>query len=230
MQDFLNGTTLLFTSGTGIAIFIGGLLGGLVFGAIPGLNVLTLAAVLLPFTAWMPAEYAIMLYGVIYVSGVYGGAITAILFNIPGSVENAPTAFDGYPMTRNGEASKAIGYAVTCSAIGGTLSAILMMIATEPIADFAVSTFGPIEIAALIFFGLTVVAGVGSKSLAKGWLSLCPWLAHRHCWLRPGSRCAALYVRRSVSVRRHRFYSDDPGIIRRVRSSPARPTHVARHL
>lgn len=172
MQDFLTGTALLFSDPIGVGIFIGGLIGGLVFGAIPGLNALTLAAVLLPFTAWIPAEYAIMLYGVIYVSGVYGGAITAILFNIPGSVENAPTAFDGYPMTRRGEPSKAIGYAVTCSAIGGTLSAILMMIATEPIADFAVSTFGPVEITALIFFGLTVVAGVGSKSLAKGWLSL----------------------------------------------------------
>jgi putative tricarboxylic transport membrane protein len=172
MVDFLNGTTLLFTSLMGVTIFIGGLLGGLVFGAIPGLNVLTLAAVLLPFTAWMSAEHAIMLYGVIYVSGVYGGAITAILFNIPGSVENAPTAFDGYPMTRKGQASRAIGYAVTCSAIGGTLSAVLMMIATEPIADFAISTFGPVEITALIFFGLTVVAGVGSRSLAKGWLSL----------------------------------------------------------
>lgn len=172
MENFLNGTVLLFTSPVGIGIFAGGLVGGLVFGAIPGLNVLTLAAVLLPFTAWMPAEYAVMLYGVIYVSGVYGGAITAILFNIPGSVENAPTAFDGYPMTRKGEASKAIGYAVTCSAIGGTLAAILMMVATEPIADFAISTFGPVEITALIFFGLTVVAGVGSRSLAKGWLSL----------------------------------------------------------
>ena len=172
MEDFLAGTALLFTNPIGIGIFIAGLVGGLVFGAIPGLNALTLAAVLLPFTAWIPAEFAIMLYGVIYVSGVDGGAITAILFNIPGSVDNAPTAFDGYPMTRKGEPSKAIGYAVTCSAIGGTLSAILMMIATEPIADFAVSTFGPIEITALIFFGLTVVAGVGSKSLAKGWLSL----------------------------------------------------------
>ena len=172
MEDFLTGTALLFTNPIGIGIFVGGLVGGLVFGAIPGLNALTLAAVLLPFTAWIPAEFAIMLYGVIYVSGVYGGAITAILFNIPGSVENAPTAFDGYPMTRKGEPSKAIGYAVTCSAIGGTLSAILMMIATEPIADFAISTFGPVEITALIFFGLTVVAGVGSKSLAKGWLSL----------------------------------------------------------
>ena len=80
MEDFIIGTTLLFSSPAGVGIFVGGLIGGLVFGAIPGLNTLTLAAVLLPFTAWMSAEYAIMLYGVIYVSGVYGGAITAILF------------------------------------------------------------------------------------------------------------------------------------------------------
>jgi putative tricarboxylic transport membrane protein len=172
MDDFLTGTALLFSNPFGIAIFVGGLVSGLIFGAIPGLNVLTLAAVLLPFTAWMPAEYAIMLYGVIYVSGVYGGAITAILFNIPGSVENAPTAFDGYPMTRNGQAGKAIGYAVTCSAIGGTLSAILMMVATTPVAEFAITTFGPVEVFALIFFGLTVVAGVGTSWLSKGWLSL----------------------------------------------------------
>ena len=88
MNDFLTGTTSLFTDPIGIAVFIGGLVGGLVFGAIPGLSLLTLAAVLLPFSAWLKPEHAIMLYGVIYVSGVYGGAITAILFNIPGSVEN----------------------------------------------------------------------------------------------------------------------------------------------
>ena len=172
MTDFLTGTMQLFGHPAGIAIFIFGLVAGLVFGAIPGLSLLTLAAVLLPFSAWLDAEFAIMLYGVIYVSGVYGGAITAILFNIPGSVENAPTAFDGHPMTKKGQAGKAIGYAMTCSAIGGTLSAILMMAATAPIADFAISTFGPAEIFAMIFFGLTVIAGVGSASLAKGWLSL----------------------------------------------------------
>lgn len=172
MSDFIVGTVLLFSEPSGIAIFVFGLLGGLVFGAIPGLSLLTLAAVLLPFSAWLSAEHAIMLYGVIYVSGVYGGAITAILFNIPGSIENAPTTFDGYPMTRNGEAGKAIGYAVTCSAIGGTVSAILMMMATAPIAEFAISTFGPVEIFAIIFFGMTVIAGVGTRSLAKGWLSL----------------------------------------------------------
>ena len=172
MEDFLTGTALLFTSPIGVAVFLGGLVGGLVFGAIPGLSLLTLAAVLLPFSGWLKPEHAIMLYGVIYVSGVYGGAITAILFNIPGSVENAPTAFDGYPMTRKGQAGKAIGFAVTCSAIGGTVSAILMMVATPPIAKFAITTFGPVEVTAVIFFGLTVVAGVGCRSLARGWLSL----------------------------------------------------------
>ena len=172
MDDFITGTTMLFTDPMGVLIFVVGLVGGLIFGAVPGLSLLTLAAILLPFTAWLSSEHAIMLYGVIYVSGVYGGAITAILFNIPGSVENAPTAFDGYPMTKNGQAGKAIGFAVTCSATGGTLSAILMMMATAPIAEFAVSTFGPVEVFALIFFGLSVVVGVGTRSLAKGWLSL----------------------------------------------------------
>lgn len=172
MDDFVTGTLLLFGSPTGIALFAGGIVGGLLFGAIPGLSLLTLAALVLPFTTFMSSTHAIMFYGVIYVSGVYGGAVTAILFNIPGSIENAPTAFDGHPMTRKGQAGKAIGFAVTCSAIGGTLSAVLMMVATAPVARLAVRLFGPIEVFALIFFALTVVAGVGTRSLWKGWLSL----------------------------------------------------------
>ncbi len=172
MGEFLVGTQQLFTDPIGIVIFIAALIGGLVFGAVPGLSLLTLAAVLLPFTAWMSSTHAIMLYGVLYVAGVYGGAITAILFNIPGSVENAPTAFDGYAMTRKGQSGKAIGYAVTCSAFGGTCAAIAMMAFTGPVADFAIRNFGPVEIFALIFFGLAVVAGIGTQSIAKGWLSL----------------------------------------------------------
>jgi len=172
MENFLFGTQQLFTDPIGILIFVVGLIGGLVFGAVPGLSLLTLAAVLLPFTAWLSSTHAIMLYGVIYVSGVYGGAVTAILFNIPGSVENAPTTFDGYPMTRQGLSGKAIGYAVTCSAFGGTLAAIAMMAFTGPVASFAIRNFGPVEIFALIFFGLAVVAGIGTRSIAKGWLSL----------------------------------------------------------
>lgn len=172
MTDFLGGTAHLFGDPVGIVIFLAGLVGGLLFGAIPGVNMLTLGAVILPFTAYMSATHAIMLYAVIYVSGVYGGAVTAILFNIPGSPENAPTAFDGYPMTQQGRSGKAIGAAVVCSSVGGTASALLMMIATPRIADWAVRAFGPQEIFALVFFGLSVAAAVGAGSIWKGWLSV----------------------------------------------------------
>jgi putative tricarboxylic transport membrane protein len=172
VDQFLHGAAQLLTDPTGLVIFVGGLLGGMLFGAIPGVNMLTLGAVILPFTAAMTATHAIMLYAVIYCSGVFGGAITAILFNIPGSPENAPTCFDGYPLAQKGEAGKAVGAAVSCSAAGGLASAILMMTATPLIASWAVRAFGPPEIFALICFGLSVAAGVGAENLFKGWLSV----------------------------------------------------------
>ena len=171
-NNFLQGSITLFSDPINILIFLGGVVGGMLFGAIPGVSMLTLAAILLPFTAHLSAEQGIMLFSVIYCTGVYGGAITAILFNIPGAPENAPTAFDGYPMTQNGQAGKAVGAAVMCSALGGVVSTIIMMIATAPIADWAISAFGPPEIFALVFFGLAVAATVGAKTFWKGWLSI----------------------------------------------------------
>ncbi|WP_108482581.1 tripartite tricarboxylate transporter permease [Oceaniglobus ichthyenteri] len=172
MDLFIQGTMSLFGNGTSISIFFLGLFGGMLFGAIPGVNMLTLGAVLLPFTVTMSAENAVMLFSVIYCAGVFGGAITAILFNIPGAPENAPTCLDGYPMTLNGKAGKAIGAAVSCSALGGTVSAVVMMMFTGVVASFAVRAFGPPEIFALIVFGLTVSASIGAKTLWKGWLSI----------------------------------------------------------
>ena len=171
-NNFLTGTITLFSDPIGILIFFGGVVGGMLFGAIPGVSMLTLAAILLPFTAHLSPEHGIMLFSVIYCTGVYGGAITAILFNIPGAPENAPTAFDGYPMTQKGQAGKAVGAAVMCSALGGTISTVIMMLATAPIADWAISAFGPPEIFALVFFGLAVAASVGAKTFWKGWLSI----------------------------------------------------------
>lgn len=172
MHNFLDGATLLFTDPTAILLFIAGLLGGGLFGAIPGISLLTLGAIILPFTAYLQSEHAIMLYSVIYCSGVFGGAITAILFNIPGSPENAPTAFDGYQMTLKGQAGRAIGAAVLCSSFGGMISCLLMMAATAPVARWAITAFNSQEVFALIFFGLTVAVSVGAKSLWKGWLSV----------------------------------------------------------
>ena len=172
LDNFLTGTATLFGDPFTIGIFIFGVIGGMLFGAIPGVSMLTLAAILLPFTADLSPSQGVMLFAVIYCTGTYGGAITAILFNIPGAPENAPTAFDGYPMTQKGMAGKAVGAAVLCSAVGGIASAIVMMSATEPLAQWAIMNIGPPEIFALVFFGLAVASSVGGRTIWKGWLSV----------------------------------------------------------
>ncbi len=172
MENFIGGTMALFGDPMGIMVFFGGLFGGMIFGAVPGVSMLTLAAILLPFSGDLAPSHAVMLFSVIYCSGVFGGAITAILFNIPGAPENAPTAFDGYQMTLKGQAGKAVGAAVMCSSLGGTCSAVMMMAATPLIAGWAITAFGPSEIASLVFFGIVVAASVGSSNLWKGFLSV----------------------------------------------------------
>ena len=172
LENFLAGSFALFSDPFTIGIFVFGVLGGMLFGAIPGVSMLTLAAILLPFTAGLTPAQGVMLFAVIYYTGTYGGAITAILFNIPGAPENAPTAFDGYPMTKQGKSGKAVGAAVLCSAIGGVASALVMMAATEPLANWAIRNIGPPEIFALVFFGLAVASSVGGRSIWKGWMSV----------------------------------------------------------
>ncbi len=172
LDNFLAGSFALFSDPFTIGIFVFGVLGGMLFGAIPGVSMLTLAAILLPFTAGLTPAQGVMLFAVIYCTGTYGGAITAILFNIPGAPENAPTAFDGYPMTKQGKSGKAVGAAVLCSAIGGVASALVMMAATEPLANWAIRNIGPPEIFALVFFGLAVASSVGGRSIWKGWMSV----------------------------------------------------------
>ena len=172
LENFIAGSGALFGDPTTIAIFVFGVVGGMLFGAIPGVSMLTLAAILLPFTAELTAAQGVMLFAVIYCTGTYGGAITAILFNIPGAPENAPTAFDGYPMTQQGKSGKAVGAAVLCSAIGGVASALIMMAATEPLAKWAIRNIAPPEIFALVFFGLAVASSVGARTIWKGWMSV----------------------------------------------------------
>ncbi len=172
VDNFLAGSAALFGDPFTIAIFVFGVIGGMLFGAIPGVSMLTLAAILLPFTAELEPAQGVMLFAVIYCTGTYGGAITAILFNIPGAPENAPTAFDGYPMTQQGKSGKAVGAAVLCSAIGGVASALIMMAATEPLAKWAIRNIGPPEIFALVFFGLAVASSVGARTIWKGWMSV----------------------------------------------------------
>lgn len=173
MDNMLLGLQYMFADPYNILLFFAALFGGLFFGAIPGVSITTLGAILLPFTAYLTTAQALMVYGVMYCSGTYGGAVMAILFNIPGAAENAPTAFDGYPLTRQGKAGLAIGAAVTCSAIGGILSCIGMMLGTDMIARWAITSFGPPEMFAVILCGIVLASTMGTSSTLKGLISIC---------------------------------------------------------
>ena len=100
---------------------------GIVFGAVPGLTGIVGVALLIPFTfAFDPTEGMLLLGGV-YVGSTFGGSISAILFNTPGSPEAACTSLDGYPMAKRGEAGKALGIALAASAVGGIFGTLVLM-------------------------------------------------------------------------------------------------------
>jgi len=120
-----------------------GLIIGLVAGALPGITTLMAIIVMLPFTYTMDTTSAILLMTACYHGGVYGGSITAILFNIPGDPMNVPTLWDGYPMARKGQVARALGIATMTSVIGGVLSAAVMTFLSPPFAKVALSFSTP---------------------------------------------------------------------------------------
>src|SRR3546814_9816293 len=99
---------------------------------------------------------AVVLCACIYSADAYGGAITSILINTPGSPSSAATAFDGYPLARQGRAGAALGMAVVASTFGGIFAVIVLMVGAPVLADLAYE-FGPPEYFALAVFGLSMV-------------------------------------------------------------------------
>jgi putative tricarboxylic transport membrane protein len=140
---------------------------GLFFGSIPGLTFSMALALMLPFTFGMETVPAIgMLLGV-YVGGMTGGSVSSILLGIPGTPSAAATVFDGYPMALNGKAGTALGAAVIASTFGGLFSLVAMILLLEQVAAIAIR-FGPVEIFALVLFGLSTICGLAQDSLLRG--------------------------------------------------------------
>lgn len=149
-----------------LAVVIGSVV-GVIFGAIPGLTFSMALALLLPFTFGMEAAPAIALLMGVYIGGMTGGSVSAILIGIPGTPSAAATVFDGYPMARKGEASVALGGAVIASVFGGMFSLVVMVLLLEQVAGLAIK-FGPVEIFALVLFGLSTICGLGERSVVRG--------------------------------------------------------------
>ncbi|ALM53017.1 tripartite tricarboxylate transporter permease [Halomonas huangheensis] len=139
------------------AVFI-----GFIGGALPGISGVILVVILLPVTYGMEPTQAFMLLTAIYGSTVFSGLITAILYRAPGTPEAVMTSFDGYPMTQQGEAGKALGIGILSSAIGGLVGTIALIVCTPLLASVALKFSSP-EYFALAILGLTVVASLGGR-------------------------------------------------------------------
>lgn len=151
-----------------IAIIVGGLVLGMIVGCIPGLTVTLGVILLLPLTYSFssPATAIIALLSV-YVGGMYGGSISAILLNTPGTNAAIATTFDGYPLAKQGKVKKALDVSLYASVLGGTLGAILLLF-TSGIISKLVSSFTSTEYFSLAVLGISLIAGVSSDNLFKG--------------------------------------------------------------
>jgi putative tricarboxylic transport membrane protein len=155
-----------------LLILTAGIVLGLLVGVLPGLTLVMGVVLFLPFTYKMDVTPGIILLTAMYLAGTYGGAFTAILFRIPGEPIDVPLLWDGHAMARAGQPAKALGWTLIAAVAGGTLSAVIMVLLTEPVAKFALRFSSP-EYFAVIVFGLASVISLARGSLANALISLC---------------------------------------------------------
>jgi len=141
-----------------------GIVSGIIIGAIPGLGPTMAIALLIPVTFTMEPIPAIILLLGVYQGAIFGGSISAVLLNVPGTPSSAATAIDGFAMARRGEGGRALRFALFASVFGNVFSCLVLMALAEPLARFALD-FGPAEMAMLMLFALLVIVlfGGGSK-------------------------------------------------------------------
>lgn len=162
LMNLLSVQNLIFVN---VGIFI-----GIIFGAIPGMNGNLAITVLLPFTFQMDTVPALLMLTAIFFGANFGGSISSILINTPGTNAAAATLIDGYPMCRNGQPRRALDMALVASTFGGLVSAFCLLFFAPQISKVAMKFSSP-EYFALAIFGLSVIASVSGKSLVKGLIS-----------------------------------------------------------
>lgn len=169
--NLLGGLGTIFTPANLLVMVIGLVLGMLV-AVLPGLTLVMGVVLALPFTYKMGVAPGLILLTAMYVSGTYAGAMTAILFRIPGEPMDVPLLWDGYAMTRRGEAAKALGWSLAAALIGGLVSAVVMVGLAQPVALVALKFSSP-EFFAVVFFGLASVVALSGGSVINSLISLC---------------------------------------------------------
>ncbi len=154
-------------SPTAILLIIIGTCLGLFFGVLPGLGGAVAIAILIPITFDIPTELALMMMVAAVGGTAFGGSISAILVNVPGTAPNAATLLDGHPMAKNGEAQTAIGASAVSSALGAIIGLVFFVILI-PYLRSIIFLFGVAEIFAMSLFGIIVLGVVSRGSLVRG--------------------------------------------------------------
>lgn len=167
MPEALAQFLMAWTDPTLLALTALGTFAGIYVGAIPGLSVTMAVAILISFTyRWDVTEALALMVG-IFMGGVYGGARTAILLNMPGAPAAVATALDGYPLAQKGQAGPAIGLSTVMSGVGGFVGIALLAVAAPAIAEFAIR-FQPRDYLLIAILGLVLAGALTRTSLAKG--------------------------------------------------------------
>ena len=169
MTPLLEGLATAF-SPLNLAVILAGSVLGVFAGAAPGLSSTVGLALVLPLTFALDPAPALLMMISIYMAAEYGGSITAIAIGVPGSSPALATTFDGYALTRRGEAGRAFGISLFASMSGGILGTLLLMALLGPLSRAALA-FGPAEYFGLGVFGLAVVANLVGRDPLRGVVS-----------------------------------------------------------
>ncbi|MDX5433542.1 MAG: tripartite tricarboxylate transporter permease [Halomonas sp.] len=161
------GLALLFSSFAPWMVVVPGIVIGLIFGATPGLQISMAMAIFLPMTLYMDFVQAMLFLTAIFTGGSFGSGIPAILMNIPGTSSAIATAFDGYPMARQGKHNQALGVALASSVIGVLMGYLILFVMIQPL-SFMVLKLGPAEMFAIILWGMTLIASLRGEQMLKG--------------------------------------------------------------
>ncbi len=159
-----------------LALILGGMLLGVFFGALPGISSSMGIVLMIPFTYYMGIIPSISMLVALYAGSAYGGSITAILFNTPGTPSAVATTFDGYPMAQKGKAGKALGLAMSASAFG-SIFAVLVMLVLAPTLSKVALKIQSAEYFALTLLGIACISSVGAKNLVKALITGCLGIA-----------------------------------------------------
>lgn len=155
-SDIMHGVMITMSPDCLLALCIGAMFGTVV-GALPGLGTAVAITICIPFTLQMGNASAIALLLGVYATSIYGGSISAVLLNTPGTPQSACTGFEGYAMAKAGKAEKALGWITMSSVLGGLFSCVALVIAAPQLADLSVKYGGPLEICGLICLGLACI-------------------------------------------------------------------------